>query len=132
MKNNDSMLFPFNEPDDKAFDRNNDGKLTGLETMERDAYLLNLYEQTSKPEVVEDFTDTVFRSGNRYTKKRKRKPWTEKHPIATGVILLVFFGLLYLFCIVEAIKGHSPVLILISSAILIPAIAFVVFGMKNS
>lgn len=35
---NDSFLFPFSMPGDKFFDSNNDGELSGFETVFRDAY----------------------------------------------------------------------------------------------
>lgn len=36
---NDSHIFPFSTMDDKFFDSNKDGKLTGTETIFRDAHL---------------------------------------------------------------------------------------------
>ena len=35
---NDSFLFPFSMPEDKFFDSNKDGKLSGFETVFRDVY----------------------------------------------------------------------------------------------
>lgn len=37
---NDSNIFPFSTMDDKFFDSNKDGKLTGTETIFRDAHLM--------------------------------------------------------------------------------------------
>lgn len=44
---NDSNMFPIETPVDDMFDHDKDGKLSGLETMERDAFLYESYKQTS-------------------------------------------------------------------------------------
>ncbi|MGN1421164.1 MAG: hypothetical protein ACI4XC_06595 [Eubacterium sp.] len=44
---NDSWMFPTETPMDSMFDHNKDGKLTGLETMQRDAMLYDSYQQTT-------------------------------------------------------------------------------------
>lgn len=44
---NDSPFFPTGTPMDSMFDHNKDGKLTGLETMQRDAMLYDSYQQTT-------------------------------------------------------------------------------------
>ncbi|MGN0521903.1 MAG: hypothetical protein ACI4IQ_04620 [Eubacterium sp.] len=45
---NDSFLFPFEMFGDKMFDGNKDGKLTGFETICRDAYHLEQAEKFEK------------------------------------------------------------------------------------
>lgn len=45
---NDSLFIPFQMPGDSFFDSNHDGKLTGLETMQRDAYHMNMAQQFEK------------------------------------------------------------------------------------
>lgn len=42
---NDSFLFPFAMFGDKFFDGNKDGKLTGFETICRDAYHMEMAEE---------------------------------------------------------------------------------------
>ncbi|MGN0536006.1 MAG: hypothetical protein ACI4IR_08420 [Eubacterium sp.] len=44
---NDSWMFPTETPMDSMFDHNKDEKLTGLETMQRDAMLYDSYQQTT-------------------------------------------------------------------------------------
>ena len=44
---NDSWMFPTGTPMDSMFDHNKDGKLTGLETMQRDAMMYDSYQQTT-------------------------------------------------------------------------------------
>ena len=39
---NDSFLFQFSMPGDKFFDSNKDGKLSGFETVCRDAYHMEM------------------------------------------------------------------------------------------
>lgn len=42
---NDSFLFPFSMPGDKFFDSNKDGKLSGFETICRDAYHMEVQKK---------------------------------------------------------------------------------------
>lgn len=42
---NDSHINPFSTMDDKFFDKNKDGKLTGTETIFRDAHLLEMNDK---------------------------------------------------------------------------------------
>ncbi len=44
---NDSWRYPFKTFGDDAFDSNKDGKLTGMETVIRDAHLDNVNQNTS-------------------------------------------------------------------------------------
>lgn len=45
---NDSFLFPFSMPGDKFFDSNKDGKLSGFETVCRDAYHMEMQKKFDK------------------------------------------------------------------------------------
>ena len=45
---NDSWLFPFSRPEDKFFDSNKDGKLSGFETIFRDAYIMESERKFNK------------------------------------------------------------------------------------
>lgn len=45
---NDSPLFPFTMPGDKFFDKNKDGKLSGMETIFRDAHHMEIAKKWDK------------------------------------------------------------------------------------
>lgn len=45
---NDSFLFPFSMPGDKFFDKNKDRKLSGMETVFRDAHHFEMAEKWDK------------------------------------------------------------------------------------
>lgn len=47
---NDSSFFPYSMPGDGWFDHNGDGRLSGLETMERDAYHLHMIDMAARSE----------------------------------------------------------------------------------
>ena len=44
---NDSFFHPFSTPIDSCFDSNNDGELTGCETVFRDAVLFEMYDKAT-------------------------------------------------------------------------------------
>lgn len=67
---NDSWSYPLETPMDDMFDHNHDGKLTGLETMERDAMLYNAYKQTtSKDEKYGTYTGSPSYSSDEKREK---------------------------------------------------------------
>lgn len=47
---NDSSFFLYSMPGDGWFDHNGDGRLSGLETMERDAYHLHMLDMAARSE----------------------------------------------------------------------------------
>lgn len=65
---NDSHLFPFNMPGDSFFDSNKDGKLTGFETVMRDAHHLEMMNKVNQEAKSKNNTplyhhnDTVYKS----------------------------------------------------------------------
>lgn len=81
---NDSGMYPVETPMDSWFDSNNDGELSGLETMQRDAMLYESYKQTS--DVFEEssgYSPAKFNS-YKYEPKKPTEQNNEPEPIVTG------------------------------------------------
>lgn len=86
---NDSWSYPLETPMDDMFDHNHDGKLTGLETMERDAMLYNTYKQTSGNDEYSSYNGTSYG----YTPKSTTEKLQGGYNILF-VLAIAFIGLL--------------------------------------
>lgn len=95
---NDSWFIPFEMPGDSFFDHNHDGKLTGWETLQRDAYH---YEMSQKFEEAKK-NDKPSYSGNykgnyncvnRSDKPKKAEP---KETRSAGITLLAIFSAIFI------------------------------------
>ena len=110
---NDSPLFPYELPDDKMFDKNKDGNLTGNETKMRDAYHMDLMEEQNKSTPYENSNNSYSGSG-----------------ISTfGAIVITILSMLGAGYIAQALDIESGLLIAIlwivfAVIILIAVIAF--------
>jgi len=100
---NDSPLFPFHMPGDSFFDSNKDGKLTGFETVMRDAHhleMMNKANQEAKAKS-EDNTplyhhnDTVYQN-TQIIDENKKQP---EQQTDSGTTILAC-GLVVLFVII--------------------------------
>lgn len=85
---NDSWSYPLETPVDDMFDHNHDGKLTGLETTERDAMLYNAYKQTTN----NDDECEIYSSSSSYSSDVNRKKLQSGYDILF-ILAIAFIGI---------------------------------------
>ena len=97
---NDSPLFPFNMPGDSFFDSNKDGKLTGFETVMRDAHhleMMNKANQKAKAKSENNtplyhYNDTVYNpTPIANDKKEQPKQQTDSGGMILACSLVILF-----------------------------------------
>lgn len=81
---NDSGMYPIETPMDSWFDSNNDGKLSGIETMQRDAMLYESYKQTTSAFDNSDNISPAKYNSYKYEPIKSEKQDNEPDPIVTG------------------------------------------------
>ena len=95
---NDSHLFPFNMPGDSFFDGNKDGKLTGFETIMRDAHHLEMMNKANQEAKSKNnaplyhHNDTVYK--NTPTNQENKKQPEQQADSGTTILacgLVIFF-----------------------------------------
>ncbi|MCI6360594.1 MAG: hypothetical protein MR773_01875 [Eubacterium coprostanoligenes] len=88
---NDSWMFPVESPMDSMFDHNKDGKLTGMETMQRDAMLYNIYEQATKQDEYNssNYDSSKYTASNSSAREKAQKGYNILLVLAILFIALV-------------------------------------------
>lgn len=116
---NDSGMYPIETPMDSWFDSNNDGELSGLETMQRDAMLYESYKQTSDES--EDFDSCSPAKFNSYKYEEEKSAETNNtSPANTGwveVLAPIFAILIIIGSLVLAVKAEAAILFFIGAAL---------------
>lgn len=88
---NDSWMFPVESPMDSMFDHNKDGKLTGMETMQRDAMLYNIYEQATKQDEYNksNYDSSKYTASNENAREKVQKGYNVLFVLAIAFVALV-------------------------------------------
>lgn len=100
---NDSHLFPFNMPGDSFFDSNKDGRLTGFETVMRDAHHLEMMNKANQEaKLKKDNTKPIYHYNDTYYNNTPIIDEDKKQPeqqIDSGTTILAC-GLVIFFVII--------------------------------
>lgn len=112
---NDSPLFPYELPDDKVFDKNRDGNLTGYETKMRDAYHMDLMEEQNK--------STPYESNNNSSSSGGFSTF--------GAIVITIISMLGAGYITQALNIKSGLLIVILWVIIAVVIVIAVIALQS-
>lgn len=103
---NDSSLFPYSMPGDGWFDHNGDGRLSGLETMERDMYHLHMLDMAARSEEQPPAATPCAKAQPGAVNGRDSAPY-----LWLAAAFEVFFGILFL----TAVDGAAGVVLFVLS-----------------
>lgn len=117
---NDSWMFPVETQMDSWFDSNNDGELSGLETMQRDAMLYESYKQTSSAFDSSNNNTSTHYKDYKLTTDKPSKSTNDTKPIVGdwAVTIVSFLVVAILFgSLVFTAKTKNPIVLFLGLAI---------------